>query len=345
MTYDTRKTAERWDRHTEHFAGRTSGLYWFEVAEVMRGMNQRISGDPNTDWVTYTTGKYLNGKLPVERMLSLGCGTGDLERTLSKLNAFRQCDAYDISPRTIETARAAARREGFDHIQYEVMDINEMKLSPHPYDTVWAYGSMHHFVRLEHIAREVSRALRPGGIFVLNEYVGPARFQFDERQKEIVNACLQLIPLRYRRVLDEAVKQERGVVNSSAPSILNRIRGFFQLAEEPQVEVPQQEVFRTMVGFPTSEAVEADDPSESIRSNDILGTIAEHFDIVEKSLWGGNILQFLLSGIAGNFQDDDPSATALIQLLWKIEETLLDCDELRSDFAYIVARSKQKDDS
>ena len=41
-------------------------------------------------------------------MLSIGCGSGALERDLFTLNAFRHCDAIDIAPTAIETAIKAA---------------------------------------------------------------------------------------------------------------------------------------------------------------------------------------------------------------------------------------------
>jgi len=62
------------------------------------------------------------------------------------------------------------------------------------------------------------------------------------------------------------------------------------------------------------------------------------FEIVEEKEWGGNVLQFLLAGIAGNFSNEDPCSQALLRMLISIEETLLQCGEFESDFAYIVAR-------
>ena len=342
MDYDTDKISEHWDDHTHRFDGRNSGLYWYEVAEVLRGINRRISGEPETDWVTHTLRQHLKDRLPVPRMLSLGCGTGHLERSLARLKAFSRCDGYDISQAAVDKARQSAGESGDDHIHYEVLDVNTLELGENSYDVAWCYGSLHHFVELEGVIRQLKHAIKPSGLFVFNEYVGPARFQFSDRHKEIANACLQLIPMRYRRILEEP---SQPVLEVSRPSRTDSIRhrlGNLLGAETPGPEetAPGQS-YRCEVGFPTAREVQDDDPSESVRSHEILGVLREHFELVEECQWGGNILQFLLSGIAGNFQDDDPHARSLIQLLWRIESTLLDCAELHSDFAYVVARPRK----
>src|SRR5439155_12454581 len=40
------------------------------------------------------------------------------------------------------------------------------------------------------------------------EYIGPNRFQFPFRQKEIANACLMLLPAHYRMPVAEQTDQE-----------------------------------------------------------------------------------------------------------------------------------------
>ncbi len=71
---------------------------------------------------------------------------------------------------------------------------------------------------------------------------------------------------------------------------------------------------------------------------EMIGVLQRDFEIVETREWGGNLLQFLLDGIAGNFSEKDSHSQALLSMLVNIEDTLLQCGELKSDFAYIVAR-------
>ena len=96
------------------------------------------------------------------------------------------------------------------------------------------------------------------------------------------------------------------------------------------------------VMFPSPRDVVAGDSSEAVRSSEIVGVLQSQFEVVERKDWGGNLIQFLLSGIAGNFDDQDSTAQSLLRLLLEIEETLLQAGEFESDYAYIVARPSRK---
>ena len=170
MSSNLERVKEHWDEYTARFSGRSSGLFWFDIPEVMRQINKQISGDPEVDWSEYTLHKYFNNLLPMDRCLSLGCGVGTLERSLASLGAFNCCDAYDVSETAISGAKTAARREGLENIRYEVRDINTVELPAQTYDPAWAYGSLHHLRELEHVSGQVRHALKPKGLFVFHEY-------------------------------------------------------------------------------------------------------------------------------------------------------------------------------
>jgi hypothetical protein len=59
---------------------------------------------------------------------------------------------------------------------------------------------------------------------------------------------------------------------------------------------------------------------QAIRSVDKMRVLQEYFQIVEKRDWGGNIVQFLLHGIAGNFSDDDPQSQELVRIFCKLKQ-------------------------
>jgi hypothetical protein len=84
------------------------------------------------------------------------------------------------------------------------------------------------------------------------------------------------------------------------------------------------------------------DPTEAIRSDEIIGVLQQYFEIIEKKEWGGNVLQYMLAGISGNFTPEDESLRDRLRMLTNIEETLIKYGELKSDFAYIVARARSE---
>ena len=358
MDKNQRRAVEKWDDYNQNQRGQKLGLSWWEAGSAINEhINIKISRLPDTDWISYTLKTHFQGQLPLARCLSLGCGAGHLERRLGQLGAFEQCDAYDMSENSISTARTAAQAEGYRNIRYHTADVNTLTLDSNSFDAIWISAAMHHFEALEHICGQMKQALKPGGLLILFEYVGPNRFQFPTRQKEVANLCLQLLPEKYRvyvtessQLLTKSSDREQGYrwvlrrVNDKIRdgNLVSTIRRRLRLRLAVGTD---QTINKVTIGFPSARDVIANDPSEAIRSEDILMVLHQYFEIVEKRDWGGNIMQFLLHGIAGNFSDENDESQALIRMLFNIEDTLIQCGEFKSDFSYIVARAKGTNDS
>jgi SAM-dependent methyltransferase len=274
---------------------------WMNHPVIEKHINRIISGDPGKNWMDYV--KVTYAPRPFPRGLSLGCGGGGLERHGLFLNICAHFDAYDVAPGAIEVAKAEAAKIGYaDRTQYEACDLNTMNLPADTYDIAFACQSAHHFTAVEHIFGQVQRALKPGGLFILNEFVGPTRFQWTDRQLGIVNDILHELPEAYRRL------------------------------------VLTPEVVRDSLARPTVEQMIAIDPSEAVRSSELLELVHAYFEVIEKIDFGGTILQLLLQDIAGNFDPADPDDIALLDSFWEREQRLIADGSLPSDFTLIVAR-------
>lgn len=350
MSFDANMTAQHWSERSARFSGKDTGLFWLEKTEIHRSINSKVSGDPDTNWIQYTLRKYFNGQLPLDRCLSLGCGEGRLERDLARQGTFKYCDAYDLAEGSIQLAKEKAKANELNHICYYAADINKISLPARTYDAVWIDSAMHHFEALEHICQQIKQALKPGGLFILNEYVGPNRFQFPVRQKEVANLCFQLLPSKYHLKVQELIALEarhtslykgtrwfitRLIDKIRDGDLIDVINRRFQAYRS---KAAGKDIEKTRVVFPSIRDVIAEDPSEAIRSAEIVEVLKQDFEIIEKKDWGGNLLQFLLAGIAGNFSEEDLSSQLLLKMLINIEDTLLRCGEFRSDFTFIVAR-------
>ncbi len=297
-------TAEHWgeEARTKAEGEEWTGLYWQSYILTQRNINKAIAGDPDENWLHFTKRRFF--KKPAGRGLSLGCGYGVLEREAVKLDIAERFDAFDISPEAVTVARQEAEREGLgDRIDYAAADLNALELEPNRYGAVFAIQSLHHIEALEHLLDQVRASLTSGGLFVVNEYVGPARFQFPDERLPLMNKLLSVIPETHRKSL------RNGHV-------------------------------KTDVQRPPEKEVRAVDPSESIRSDEIMGLIEERFEIVYRADFGGTLLQFVLSDIAGNFDPADPRDVALIDLICLYEETLIEHGVLPSDFTYVVAKAR-----
>jgi hypothetical protein len=82
------------------------------------------------------------------------------------------------------------------------------------------------------------------------------------------------------------------------------------------------------------------DPSEAIRSAELVPLVDSHFEIIERIDFGGTILQLLLQDIAGNFAPENARDVAVLDLLWMLEDRLISAGQLPSDFTLLVARAK-----
>jgi SAM-dependent methyltransferase len=304
--HDRHLVTRRWNEHTSGTAELSDQVYWLAIPEVMRRHQRNLTGGRFEGWVDAVVFDYFAGRMPVERVLSLGCGDGALERDLARLNFFNSCDARDLSPVAIEKARTSAAEAGLvDRIHYDTVDLNAATFPVAEYDSIWFNGSLHHIVALEHVLDQCHRALKPGGYLIVNEYVGPNRFDFTARQKQAMEASWQLIPERLKR---SCIPGHSGSIQLHAP-------------------------------LPDPAEVAAVDPSEAVRSADIVPELRSRFEICCERKAGGTILQFLLAGIAGNFRTADPESIRILEMLFEIEDSLIEVGDLDSDFMLFVART------
>ena len=267
-------------------------------------INRRVSGDPAVDPYLHFLRSRLADRLPVAAALTIGCGSGELERGLCQYGFASRHDAIDVSPKSVESATSAAREAGLDHLRYRLEDGNELRLGPESYDVVFGVHSIHHITGLEHVFHEVAAALKPDGLFFMNEFIGPTRFQWTDRQLEVVNGLLQALPEQLRA----------STVNGSVKRRICR---------------------------PSVKEMIATDPSEAVRSGEILAVAADFFDILEVRPYGGTVLQILLDDIAGNFSRPDDGGPEILAAICDLEWALIGAGHLDSDFAVVVARPKQ----
>jgi SAM-dependent methyltransferase len=308
MSDSARTVAEYWSNTLAGSDPFSSDVYWLAVPAVNARYQRRgCAGKSYPTLVEYWVAEFLRPAGRVRsRLLSLGCGSGGLERHLAALGAFDAAIGLDIAPAAIEVARRDAEAAGVRALQYEVCDIQTDGLPDGPFDSVWFNGSLHHMERLEEVCDAVRRVLAPDGWLFINEYVGANRFGFAARQREAMEAAFRLLPHRYRR------------------SCVGATRG--QVVEALATPDPAD----------TARA----DPSEAVRSQDILAVLCERFEIVALNNCGGTLLQWVLAGIAGNFRAADADSMRVLQLLFAIEDALVDSGDLPSDFVAIAARPR-----
>lgn len=298
---DVERVKEHWGK-TAATWGIGNGIHWTEHVTVQQRINYLVSGRVDHDPYQYLI-EFLKGRgrsLPLARCLTLGCGAGELERGLSRYHFSCRYDACDIAEGAIEKAKRAAEAQGLTDIHYQVCDANQLSLPADAYDVIFGVMSIHHLSNLEHIFREVKRSLKKDGVLFLNEFIGPTKFQWTDRQIEIINGLLQVLPPRYRMT-----KQNR---------------------------------LKPPVARPTIAEMDAVDPSEAVRSAEILNILSSCFTIREKRDYGGTLLHLLLEGIVFNFDPDNATDARVFKMIVDTEDRLLEVGDITSDFSVIIAQ-------
>ena len=260
---------------------------WWQVPAVRRRWNQRMTGHPDQPYEAYVAGKYLcrHGL----RLLSLGSGAASHELAFARLPQFAEVRCVDIAGRLLAQAAAVAQAEGLTNFRTEVADVNALDLPAACCDVVLFHSALHHFADVAGVVAQARRALRPSGLLVLNDYVGPARLQWSAAQLAAANRLLrELLPPRLRvRYLSHRLK--------------------------------------TRVSGPGLWRMRLADPSEAAESDRIVPALRQHFEALEETALGGNLLTLVLKDIAHHFaQEADAEAQALLAELFRQEDVFLE---------------------
>ena len=142
---------------------------------------------------------------------------------------------------------------------------------------------------------------------MVNEFVGPSRFQWTPTQVAMANRLINMLPEDLR--LDLTGDGRR---------------------------------LKTKSVTPTPEELIAGDPSEAVRSADIDRVLKEHFDIIEEKPWGGTLNYLVFENIAGNFNPKNPYQLCIIEMLIHHENTLIEHKIIPSDFKFYMAKPKRR---
>lgn len=94
-----------------------------------------------------------------ERILDLGCGTGQLASEIAEYGA--RVTGFDHSPQMIEKAKAA-----YPQLHFDVKDARDFSYDE-PFDAVFSNAALHWIDDQEATIASMYRALRPGGRLVL----------------------------------------------------------------------------------------------------------------------------------------------------------------------------------
>lgn len=145
-----------------------------------RYTNERFTGDPLRPWHDD-----ICRRGTFHRGLSLGASGIAQDARILETNPALHLTICDISGEALARWQAELGARFPGRVTTREADFNFAELEPDAYDLIISSSSLHHVMNLEHIASQINAALSPGGTFVLQDYCGENRYQFDARKKAI----------------------------------------------------------------------------------------------------------------------------------------------------------------
>ena len=283
------------------FTQNLDAMVWTASPIVRRYLHWLVSGSPECDWPTWVRAKHLPPD--VNRVLVLGCGSGWLERALAQKTGIGEITACDFARERVLAAEQTARQEGLDRIRYQVCNLEAEALPEGPFDAIFANDVLHHITDLEGVYGRIHEALAPKGKLLFNEYVGPNRFQYSDGRMDLINRYFRLIPDHLR---------------------FNPYWGGLFWSR-----------FRT-----DPDKLIADDPTEAVRSEDVLPLARKIFQVEAEYSYGGGLLNPLLYEIIANFDEQRPYDSRLVQVLCDAEDRLTRSRLIEPDFSVFIGRRR-----
>jgi SAM-dependent methyltransferase len=242
---------------------------WWQCERIVRHVNRTICGEPLSDllkglraWIL----QEFSSRLPLRTGISVGCGQGAAEQAMIQSGIVQNFDVFELSSYAIQSGRQKAEAVGLGkNMRFHRGDAFTMCKQRDHYDLVLWQQSLHHMPDVDAALAWSHAVLRPDGILVMREYVGPTRFQFRD-EVLIANS-------RFRRSLPE-----KFLSNPWAPAT--------KISAE--------------VANPDLDELIAMDPSEGMDSGRILQCLFKHFPSAKVRLTGGIIYHLGLNDILHN---------------------------------------------
>lgn len=274
--------------------------HWFLYNHAV---SRPLTGDCAKYWLDEIGARHLRPR--PERMLSLGCGPAFIEEQILERDFAGRIVAYETSEVAVASARERlARTPWAERIEFHCGDALAAGLPDASFDAVFVEAALHHFVELEPTFRLMHRVLRPGGILLFDEYVGPDLQQYPPELEALlgrINACL---------------------------------------APELRRDFETGEVRQSVEACPIEVQMERD-PTEGVHASEILPLTYRYFDVVERLDYGGTIVRPIFNRILLNWDlEHDPRDQTIAQLIVLLEQELLRSGAIPTHNAVVVARPR-----
>lgn len=269
-------------------------LRWWQSPFIIQHVNKKFSGEllkGLSQGIISKAKKVMNGRLPLEKGISVGCGAGQKEIDLVRQKFVNSFDLFELSEDRIKMIRQSLKTYDLEK-NFNIYKENAFEYfnEPESYDLIHWNNSLHHMFNMDSVIKWSYTLLKKGGLFFMDDYVGPSRFQWPDKMLNIVN--------NIRLKLDEKYFLNPKDNTNYLPRIIKRpdLKGMIEA-----------------------------DPSEAAESDKIIESIKKYFPNVDITYTGGVIYHLALKDIIHNF--DDEKDKMILELLMVIDDLCSECGE------------------
>jgi len=298
--------AKHWDHATQE--KRVARTMWWESRRIREHINRTVSGK------TYP--RFSQGLLEVAKAeakgrsfavgVSVGCGIATKEIAVLGSGLVDRFILFELSTERIKKATELAESKGLlDRVEFRSDDAFSAVASE-SVDFVHWNNSLHHMMDVDAAVSWSRDVLKDGGMFYMDDYVGPTRWQWSDESLELVKRVRAALPQRYLR-------------NPYYPQ--KNLREFLPAA------MPR----------PSAAKLEKEDPSEAADSARIIESIQKYFPEAGIIKTGGLVYHLALRQILSNFDEDDEQDRALLDELLILDEQCIHNPRLDNHYAVALA--------
>lgn len=290
------KTQETWDAID---INKVRDVSWLAIRYFSLRIDERLTKNHRQPLDYLFRRRYPIEDLKHLKGLVLVCGDMASERgyfeSLPQI-VFEMVDGYDLSPESIQ--RFHTEKFKFNP---HILDVNDIILPSEQFDLVVGNHGIHHIYNLGGLFYQTHKSLKPNGLFVLNEWIGPCYLQIPLRN-HFLAALLLIILFPFR----ETRKNHEG-----------RVKGLW-------------------VQYPPT----AFDPSEACNSDELMPQLLKYFKPIRLIAYGG-LSYPIYEGLGHKIDETRWRNKARIIIVYYLELILTKLRIIRPLFVFAIVEKRQ----
>jgi SAM-dependent methyltransferase len=240
---------------------------WWMCPPIIQHINKLVCGEPiNGIHAGFHRELALRRGSSVgpRRAISVGCGDGSKEISLVQSGLIDKFDLFEVSTDRITKGQTKVKTLGLENRVFFHHE-DALETDQKHYDLVYWNNALHHMPDVRMALEWSHSRLREGGLFAMDDFVGPSRFQWTDEMLAYCNLVRGWLSDRY-------------FVNP-----LNSRRPISKIVTRPTIE-----------------AMIASDPSEAADSGNIIPALKDIFPSAHIQPTGGVIYHTGLNDVLAN---------------------------------------------